>query len=102
MEPRIKVDLETRLQSGEPVIVELQVPITVFICTAWLDDDSPMAFDAWGQQHHASVPAEGYRPLRRQQCRELLASGLVQLGAHTHTHHDFRNRWRRAGSFQLR
>src|SRR5262249_56529208 len=48
--------------------------------------------DQWGVAHASWAPAETYRPLRTAQCREMAAGGLVTLGAHTHTHGDFRGR----------
>jgi peptidoglycan/xylan/chitin deacetylase (PgdA/CDA1 family) len=38
------------------------------------------------------VPSESWRPLTSEECRRLTANGLVELGAHTHTHADFRGR----------
>ena len=38
------------------------------------------------------VPASHYRPIRTDQCREMVESGQVELGTHTHTHADFRHR----------
>lgn len=75
-----------------PVISDLQVPITVFLCTAFLDNTTPFHFDYWGQKHRDQVPPESYRPLSVAQCQELAADPLVDFGAHTHTHQDFRGR----------
>ncbi len=73
-----------------PILRELGVPATVFLNTAYLDHDAPFPFDAWGTAHHASAPVESYRPLTTTECRDLLESGLIDIGAHTHTHADFR------------
>src|SRR5262249_23207598 len=35
---------------------------------------------------------ESYRPLSVAQCHDMAVSGLVEFGAHTHTHQDFRGR----------
>jgi peptidoglycan/xylan/chitin deacetylase (PgdA/CDA1 family) len=75
-----------------PVLKELQVPATVFLSTAFLDGTDPFWFDRWGVQFADRVPAESYRPLTSEQAREMAAQGLVELGAHTHTHEDFRHR----------
>jgi peptidoglycan/xylan/chitin deacetylase (PgdA/CDA1 family) len=75
-----------------PVLRDLGVPATVFVNTAFLGSDRPFPFDAWGRAHAAAVPAEAYRPLTVAQCREMAAAGLVDIGAHTHTHADFRGR----------
>lgn len=73
-----------------PVIEELHVPATVFLATAYLDSVSPFPFAVW-------PGAETSRPLSHRQCEELLGGGFIDLGSHTHTHQDFRNR---AGAFQ--
>ena len=77
-----------------PVLKELNLPATIFLNTAYLGSDEPFPFDAWGVAHHHNpyVPAESYRPLTIAQCHEMQKSGLVELGAHTHTHEDFRGR----------
>lgn len=75
-----------------PVLRELEVPATLFLATAFLDGDRPFPFDAWGRSHQDRIPPASHRPLRTEQCREMAASGLVELGSHTHTHTDFRGR----------
>lgn len=73
-----------------PVLRELQVPATVFVSTAYLNRSEPFPFDPWGMAYHRQVKPESYRPLTMSQCQEMLDSGLVDLGPHTHTHRDFR------------
>jgi peptidoglycan/xylan/chitin deacetylase (PgdA/CDA1 family) len=73
-----------------PVLRELGVPATVFLNTAYLDQEGAFPFDAWGRAHQGSLPAEAYRPLMVEQCREMARTGLMELGAHTHTHRDLR------------
>jgi peptidoglycan/xylan/chitin deacetylase (PgdA/CDA1 family) len=73
-----------------PILCELKVPATIFVNTGYLDREEPFPFDAWGQAYAGQVPPESYRPLTTTQCHDLLASGLIDLGAHTHTHADFR------------
>lgn len=75
-----------------PILVELGIPATVFLNTAYLDADQPFPFDDWGTAHWQKAPGSAWRPLSTAQCREMLASGMIELGAHTHTHDDFRNR----------
>jgi glycosyltransferase involved in cell wall biosynthesis/peptidoglycan/xylan/chitin deacetylase (PgdA/CDA1 family) len=83
---------ENVLTRALPILREAEVPATVFVNTGYLDSQAPFPFDAWGMQQHTQAPAEAWRPLTREQCRELQASGLVTLAAHTHTHEDFRGR----------
>ena len=75
-----------------PVLRELNVPATVFVSTAYLDAERPFPFDPWATAHLDHVPVDTYRPLTTAQCREMVESGLIELGAHTHTHGDFRGR----------
>ena len=75
-----------------PILRELHVPATVFVNTGYLDSTDPFPFDTWGGEWKDSVPSESYRPLTSAQCRELQVSGLIDLGTHTHTHADFRDR----------
>lgn len=83
---------ETVYTQAWPVLRELRIPATIFVNTAYLDRDAPFPIDQWGMRWFGHVDERWYRPLRHWQCEEMLASGLIQLGAHTHTHEDFRGR----------
>ena len=75
-----------------PVLKRMGIPATVFVSTAYLDSDEPFPFDAWGTAHKDQAPSDSYRPLSTDECREMMDSGLVEIGAHTHTHQDFHGR----------
>jgi peptidoglycan/xylan/chitin deacetylase (PgdA/CDA1 family) len=75
-----------------PALYDLEVPATVFLATAYLDQDEPFWFDAWGRAFHGRAPGEAYLPLTVGECRQMARGGLVSFGAHTHTHEDFRGR----------
>jgi len=75
-----------------PALLELNVPATVFLATAFIDDDRPFPFDTWGRAVCGRVPALHYRPLSGVECEEMRSSGLVELGSHGHAHADFRRR----------
>ncbi len=75
-----------------PVLQRYRLPATLFLATAHLDSQEPFPFDDWTSARHADVPRESWEPLSTKQCHLLLESGLVELGAHTHTHQDFRGR----------
>lgn len=70
-----------------PVLRELNVPATIFLATRYLDSDERFPFDDWSQDTSATA-----RPLSTIECREMLASGVMEIGSHTHSHQDFRNR----------
>lgn len=80
-----------------PILKRLNIPVSIFVCTKFIGSDRPMPFDRWGQQVAGRVPVETYRSLNQSECGELLDSGLVDIGAHTHSHEDFRGR---VGDFQ--
>jgi peptidoglycan/xylan/chitin deacetylase (PgdA/CDA1 family) len=75
-----------------PILRELQAPATIFLCTAFIESEAPFPFDPWAAAFQRQAPRESWRPLRFDECREMLASGLIEFGAHTHTHQDFRLR----------
>ena len=75
-----------------PVLRELRIPATVFLATAYLDSPGPFPFDDWTAKGSMNVAADSWRPLSTWQCAEMLASGVVEVGCHTHTHSDFRDR----------
>lgn len=75
-----------------PILTHLGVPATVFVATAYLDSEQPFPTDDWDAAGQPGVPREAWRPLSSDECLRLTASGLVELGAQTHTHADFRGR----------
>lgn len=75
-----------------PILRALNVPATVFVSTAFLDSSKPFPFDEWGIRFASRVAPESFRALTTVQCREMLDDGTIELGAHTHTHQDFRHR----------
>jgi peptidoglycan/xylan/chitin deacetylase (PgdA/CDA1 family) len=75
-----------------PILTRLGVPATVFLATAYLDSEQPFPSDDWEAAGQPGVPREAWRPLTTDECDRMTASGLVELGAHTHTHADFRGK----------
>jgi peptidoglycan/xylan/chitin deacetylase (PgdA/CDA1 family) len=73
-----------------PILRELSVPATIFLATAYLDDGQPFPFDDWSAAGSPRAPRESWIPLTTRQCLEMQDDGLIELGAHTHTHGDFR------------
>jgi peptidoglycan/xylan/chitin deacetylase (PgdA/CDA1 family) len=80
------------LTNACPILTRLAVPATVFLSTAYLDSSAPFPSDNWSAAGKPGVPKEAWRPLTTEECHRLIANGLVELGAHTHTHADFRGR----------
>jgi peptidoglycan/xylan/chitin deacetylase (PgdA/CDA1 family) len=72
-----------------PILKSLQIPATIFLATSYLDSDAPFPFDDWQEAGALHVPKAAWRPLTTAQCLEMTESGLIELGAHTHTHADF-------------
>jgi peptidoglycan/xylan/chitin deacetylase (PgdA/CDA1 family) len=75
-----------------PLLLELDVPATLFVATAYLDSGRPFPFDEWGRTHHERADPQAWRPLTWGQCLEMERSGMVDIGSHSHTHRNFRGR----------
>jgi peptidoglycan/xylan/chitin deacetylase (PgdA/CDA1 family) len=75
-----------------PVLADLNIPATVFVVTSFIGSAEPFPFDPWGRKVVLTEAASMWRPLDWPACKELEASGVVDIGSHTHTHADFRGR----------
>ena len=73
-----------------PILKSFNIPATVFVVTAYLDSDRPFPFSDCQGNGSREVPLEWQRSLSTAQCDEMLSSGLVDLGSHSHTHIDFK------------
>lgn len=80
------------LHRAYPILRELGIPATVFVCTGFVDSREPLPFDPWCVAHRQRLAVDDYRHLSEAECFELAADGLVDLGTHTHMHADFRGR----------
>lgn len=74
------------------ILVELQIPATFFLATAYLDGNEAFPFDDWTLAGRKGSSRDQWAPLTRSQCRDAQATGLIELGCHTHTHQVFRDR----------
>lgn len=75
-----------------PVLQELKIPFTAFISTAFVDSKDPFLFDPWAMSFRHRIPTQTWLPVSSDHLKAMLDSGLAALGAHTHTHQDFRER----------
>jgi peptidoglycan/xylan/chitin deacetylase (PgdA/CDA1 family) len=80
---------ESVYRNAWPILLELKIPATLFLPTAYLDGRQAFPFDDWSAAGSPVVPSDKWRPMSTVQCRDIAADGLVELGAHTHTHQDF-------------
>lgn len=80
------------LLNAFPVLSRLHVPATLFLATAYLDSRQPFPSDDWSAAGTPGTHSDSWRPISTDECRRLMANGLVEIGAHTHTHADFRGR----------
>lgn len=73
-----------------PILRKLRVPATVFLATRYLDTGAPFPSDDWEGAGKLGVPAEAWQPMTTDECRQMLKSDLIEFGAHTHSHDDYR------------
>jgi peptidoglycan/xylan/chitin deacetylase (PgdA/CDA1 family) len=74
-----------------PILMEFGIPATVFVATAYLDSPAPFPFDSWGRSITSSGYEESFLPVTSEQCIEMRDTGLIEIGAHTHTHRSFKS-----------
>ena len=83
---------ENNYVNAWPVLKELNLQATIFVATQFLDSDVPFPFDDWSAAGSTQGAKCGWRPMSTRQCEELVADGLITLGAHTHSHEKFLGR----------
>lgn len=74
---------------AEPILADLGIPATLFVNTAFLDLDGPFPIDTFKDRYGPEVPVEHYRPLRTVELEKVIANGIIEVGAHSHTHDNF-------------
>ncbi|MGH2372918.1 MAG: polysaccharide deacetylase family protein [bacterium] len=67
-----------------PILHRYSLPATIYVPAMYLEARRPFDFGAY----RAMDPAERPRPLTWDQLAEMGGSGLMTIGAHTHTHAD--------------
>jgi peptidoglycan/xylan/chitin deacetylase (PgdA/CDA1 family) len=63
-------------ENGFPILAERRLPFTLYLTSGLIETGNPLH--------------EGDRPLTWDMVREMVDTGLVTMGAHTHTHPDLR------------
>jgi peptidoglycan/xylan/chitin deacetylase (PgdA/CDA1 family) len=74
-----------------PLLQSRQIPAAVFVASAFISTSGPFPFDDWSACSDERC-RDAWLPLTWAQCREMEASGLIEIGSHTHSHQDFRGR----------
>ncbi len=69
-----------------PVLKRYNLRATLFVVTGVVGHDGPMPFDSWSRLNYGKVPADACRPAGWADLETCLASGLVSIGSHSHTH----------------
>lgn len=73
-----------------PILQELGIPATCFVATGFVNKDEPFLFDPWARANREAVPRSSWQPVTWRHLELMVESGLVEIGAHSHTHRDFR------------
>ncbi len=80
------------LLNALPVLTRLHLPATLFLSTAYLDSKETFGGDDWSAAGTPGTHSDTWRFLTTAECQRLAGNGLIEIGAHTHTHGDFRGR----------
>src|SRR3990172_9680229 len=65
-----------------PVLLAYQIPATIYLATSYVESQRPFDFGGYARSHHQPLP------LTWSHVREMVDSGLITVGAHTHNHAD--------------
>ncbi|NNE69524.1 MAG: polysaccharide deacetylase family protein [Rhodothermales bacterium] len=72
-----------------PILSDLRIPATVFAVTDYVGRTVPMHFDMWGIAHHEQADPDWWRSMTWEECVEAEKTGLIEIGCHTHSHHNY-------------
>lgn len=71
-----------------PWLERYGLPATFSVVTNCVDTPGPMPFDRWGRVNVSRAHASLWRPLSWDELDTAVASGLISVGGHSHTHPD--------------
>lgn len=71
-----------------PLLRRYDARATVFVVTAYVGRRAPMPFDRWGITHKDDAPATAWQSMDWAAVERCAASGLVEVGGHSHHHFD--------------
>lgn len=69
-----------------PILRRYGAKATLFVVSAYIGASGPMPFDKWGVRHSTRIPAVAWRPIDWPSIERCVASGLVEIGGHSHVH----------------
>lgn len=65
-----------------PILVRYKIPATVYVVTRYMESQRPFDFGGYSRSNQRPWP------LSWGQARDMVASGLMTVGAHSHSHED--------------
>ena len=69
-----------------PVLRRYAAPATLFVVTDVIGRSLPMPFDSWSLANGGHTAPDAWRPITWNELDRCMASGIVAVGAHSHTH----------------
>jgi peptidoglycan/xylan/chitin deacetylase (PgdA/CDA1 family) len=69
-----------------PILRRHHAPATAFVVTGLIGRQEPLPFDSWSQRHRNRVGPEAWRSMDWEELEACVESGLVTVGAHSHSH----------------
>lgn len=69
-----------------PVLKRFSMPATAFVVTGSIGAQQPLPFDHWALRNQSRADESTWRPMNWQELETCVASGLITVGAHSHTH----------------